>query len=174
MTNIKGKISGTGSFLPEKVLTNYDLSAMVETNDEWIFTRTGIKERHVASGEKASDIAARAAGEAIKDSGLSAKDIDLVVTGTVTPDMVFPSTSCFIQLDLGLRPGIPAFDLSAACSGFLYALDTAERFIRTGGAKHALVVGVDIFSRIVDWTDRSTCVLFGDGAGAVVLSATKG
>ncbi len=174
MSALKSRVIGTGSYLPEKILTNHDLEAMVETSDEWISTRTGIKERRVATGERSSEIAAMAAKRALKNSKLQPRDIDLVVTGTVTPDMVFPSTSCFIQKEIGLRPAIPAFDVQAACSGFLYALDIADRYIKTGAAKNVLVTGVDIFSRIVDWSDRNTCVLFGDGAGAVVLGATRG
>ncbi|MCK4738996.1 MAG: ketoacyl-ACP synthase III [Deltaproteobacteria bacterium] len=170
---LKSKILGTGSALPKKIITNDDLSKVVDTTDEWISSRTGIRERRIALDGKTSELAARAAKEAIKAAGLSAKDIDLVITGTVTPDMAFPSTSCFVQLELGLRAGIPAFDLSAACSGFLYALDVADNFIRSKSAKNVLVIGVDLFSKIVDWKDRSTCVLFGDGAGAVVLGATK-
>ena len=174
MEPLKSRISGTGSYAPKKVIKNTDLERILDTTDEWITTRTGIRERRVAAGEKSSDLAAKAANGALKAAGLRPKDIDLVVTGTVTPDMVFPSTSCFVQMELGLRPGIPAFDVTAACSGFLYALDVADKFITTGAAKNALVIGVDIFSRIVDWTDRSTCVLFGDGAGAVVLTGSRG
>lgn len=165
---------GTGSYVPEKVLTNAELESMVETSDDWISSRTGIRERRVAVEESTPDMAARAAKAALKSSGVSAKDIDLVVVGTVTPEMAFPSTACAVQSQLGIRAGAAAFDVSAACSGFLYALDIADKYLRAGGVKKALVVGVDRFSQLLDWKDRSTCVLFGDGAGAVVLSAEKG
>jgi 3-oxoacyl-[acyl-carrier-protein] synthase-3 len=172
---MKAKIIGTGSCTPKRVVKNSDLARIVDTNDEWIMARTGIRERRIAdTGESTTMLATEAARRALKASGLKASDIDLVITGTVTPDMNFPSTSCFLQMELGLKAGIPAMDVSAACSGFLYAIDIAEKFIATGKAKHALVVGVDVFSKIVDWSDRGTCILFGDGAGAVVLSATKG
>ena len=174
MADLCARVTGTGSFAPERVLTNHDLEQIVETSDEWIRTRTGIKERHITEGESAAEIATKAARAALKASGTAARDIDLIITGTVTPDMVFPSTSCFIQSNLGVRAGVAAFDVSAACSGFLFALHTADRYIRAGGVKKALVVGVDLFSRIIDWKDRSTCVLFGDGAGAVVLTRTRG
>ena len=147
---------------------------MVETSDEWISTRTGISERRIADNETTSDIAYKAAKAALKAAGVSAKDIDLVVVGTVTPHMTFPSTACFVQASLGMRPGAAAFDVSAACSGFLYAIDVADKYVKSGAVKKALVIGVDVFSRIIDWSDRSTCVLFGDGAGAVVISAEKG
>lgn len=171
---LRSKVVGTGSYVPERVLTNTDLESIVETSDEWISTRTGIKERRIAVGESTSDMAAKAAKAALKASGASPKDIDLIVVGTVTPEMAFPSTACFVQSQLGIRAGAAAFDVSAACSGFLYALDVADKYIRAGGVKKALVIGVDRFSQILDWKDRSTCVLFGDGAGAVVLSAEKG
>ncbi len=167
----RARITGTGSFVPDKVVTNHDLEKMVDTSDEWITTRTGIKERRVASGETTTDMAVESAGRAIKSAGIDTEAIDLIIVGTVTPDFTFPSTACLVQSRLGLRPGIPAFDVSAACSGFLYALNVADQYIRSGSSTNALVIGVDLFSRIVDWTDRSTCVLFGDGAGAVVLSA---
>lgn len=165
---------GCGSYVPPTVVTNHDLAKLVDTTDHWIRERTGIKERRVTSGEKASDAAIKAAKNAIKASGINPKDIDLVITGTVTPDMVFPSVSCLVQNELGLTPGIPAFDVSAACSGFLFAADIADKYIKSGTVKNALVIGVDLFSTIVDWKDRSTCVLFGDGAGAAVLSASHG
>ncbi len=147
---------------------------MVETNDEWITSRSGIKERRVAASETTRSLAVDAAKAALTSANLSPTDIDLVIVATVTPDMTFPSTACFVQAELGVTGGAAAFDLSAACSGFIYALDMAYRQIETGAAKNALVIGVDLFSRITDWTDRSTCVLFGDGAGAVVVSATEG
>jgi 3-oxoacyl-[acyl-carrier-protein] synthase-3 len=171
---LRARIAGTGSYAPRKVLTNHDLSKMVETSDEWILARTGIRERRVSDSDSTSDMAAKAGRAALKAAGAAPKDVDLVVVGTVTPDMTFPSTACFVQSALGIRGGAAAFDVSAACSGFLYALDVADRYIRTGGASKALVIGVDFFSRIIDWKDRATCVLFGDGAGAVLLSAEKG
>ncbi|MCC6502472.1 MAG: ketoacyl-ACP synthase III [Deltaproteobacteria bacterium] len=171
---LRSRVLGTGSYVPEKVLTNAELESMVETSDEWISTRTGIRERRVAVDESTSDMAARAAKAALKSSGVSPKDIDLIVVGTVTPEMAFPSTACSVQAQLGIRAGAAAFDVSAACSGFLYALDIADKYIKAGGVKKALVIGVDRFSQILDWKDRSTCVLFGDGAGAAVLSAEKG
>ncbi len=171
---IRATIIGTGSHVPQRVLTNHDLAKMVDTSDEWITTRTGIKERRIVDGETTNDIATKAAKNAIKAAGISSKEIDLIIAGTVTPEMLFPATACFIQSHIGANRGIPAFDVSAACSGFLYALDIADKYIRTGMSKKALVIGVDIFSNIIDWKDRNTCVLFGDGAGAVVLSAEKG
>ncbi|MBW7957029.1 MAG: ketoacyl-ACP synthase III [Deltaproteobacteria bacterium] len=171
---LRSRIMGTGSYVPEKVLTNRELEGMVETSDEWISTRTGIRERRIAAGETASEMAAKAAKAALKAAGLAAKDIDLVVVGTVTAEMAFPSVACLIQAELGIKAGAAAFDVSAACSGFLYALDIADRYLRSGGAGKALVIGVDKFSNLIDWKDRSTCVLFGDGAGAAVLSAEKG
>lgn len=171
---LRSRIIGTGSYAPERVVTNHDLAKMVETSDEWISTRTGIKERRISEGESTSEMASKAARMALKAAGTTAKDIDLVVVGTVTPDMAFPSAACFVQSHLGIRSGTPAFDVSAACSGFLYALDVADKYVRSGAAGKALVVGVDKFSELIDWTDRTTCVLFGDGAGAVVLSAEKG
>ncbi len=170
----RARIAGTGSYVPEKVVTNHDLEQMVDTSDEWITTRTGIKERRIAGGETAADMAVESAERAIKSAGLEPGAVDLVIVGTVTPDLVFPSTACLVQNRLGLRSGIPAFDVSAACSGFLYALNVADKYIKSGASTNALVIGVDLFSRIVDWTDRSTCVLFGDGAGAVVLRASNG
>ncbi|MBI5345113.1 MAG: ketoacyl-ACP synthase III [Deltaproteobacteria bacterium] len=171
---LSSRIIGTGSFAPKKVLTNHDLEAMVDTTDEWIFSRTGIRERRLSAGCTTAEMAVKAARSALKAAGVLAKDIDLVVVGTVTADMTFPSTACLIQSSLGIKSGTPAFDVSAACSGFLYALDAADRYIVAGGVKKALVVGVDRFSGIIDWKDRGTCVLFGDGAGAVVLRAEKG
>ncbi len=171
---IRAKITGTGSYVPERVLTNADLESMVETSDEWIATRTGIRERRIADTETCTDMAVKAAEKAIESARVPAAEIGLVVVGTVTPEMTFPSTACFVQARLGVKAGGAAFDLSAACSGFLYALNVAEKYVSSGVVKHALVVGVDRFSKIIDWSDRATCVLFGDGAGAVVLSATEG
>ena len=168
---IHSRIAGTGSYLPEKVVTNDDLSKVVDTSDEWIRTRTGIRQRHVAAdGQTSSDMGHQAALKAIEAAGIDPSGIDLIVVGTTTPDYVFPSTACLIQQKLGI-PGCPAFDVNAACSGFLFALSVADQFIRTGSAKTVLVVGVETLTRMVDWTDRTTCVLFGDGAGAVVLKA---
>jgi 3-oxoacyl-[acyl-carrier-protein] synthase-3 len=166
------RIAGTGSYLPEKVLTNHDLARLVDTSDEWIVARTGIRQRHVAAeGETASDMGLRAAQRAMDAAGIGPEDIGLVVFATTTPDMIFPSTACILQSKLGVRNG-PAFDVQAVCSGFVYALTTAELFMRSGQCRHALVVGAEIYSRILDWKDRGTCVLFGDGAGAVVLAAS--
>src|SRR3990172_8333365 len=167
-------ITGTGSHVPSVILKNQDLEKIVDTNNEWIIARTGIKERRIEDGETTNDIAVKAAKNALKSAGTSPKDIDLIIAGTVTPDMLFPSTACFVQSHIGANRGIAAFDVSAACSGFLYALDVADKYIRAGISKKALVIGVDVFSNIIDWKDRNTCVLFGDGAGAVVLSAEKG
>jgi 3-oxoacyl-[acyl-carrier-protein] synthase-3 len=165
------RIIGTGQYLPERVLTNFDLEKMVETSDEWIRTRTGIERRHIAAdGEATSDLAAHAARAAIADAGLAPADIDFLVVGTTTPDLIFPNVACLVQDKVGIKPG-PAFSLEAACTGFLYALAVADQFIRNGQARRALVVGAETMSRIIDWTDRETCVLFGDGAGAVVLEA---
>ena len=168
---IHSRIAGTGSYLPEKVVTNDDLSKVVDTSDEWIRTRTGIRQRHVAAdGQTSSDMGHQAALKAIEAAGIDPSGIDLIVVGTTTPDYVFPSTACLIQQKLGV-PGCPAFDVNAACSGFLFALSVADQFIRTGSARTVLVVGVETLTRMVDWTDRTTCVLFGDGAGAMVLKA---
>ncbi|NUS60037.1 MAG: ketoacyl-ACP synthase III [Lysobacter sp.] len=165
------RIAGTGSYLPEKVLTNDDLAKMVDTSDEWIASRTGIRERHVAAdGETTGDLAYHAAVRALEAAGVDAKDLDLIVLGTTTPDLVFPSTACLVQHRLGAH-GCPAFDVNAACSGFVYALTVADKFIRSGAAKTALVIGSETLTRMVDWSDRTTAVLFGDGAGAVVLKA---
>ncbi|MBB5017644.1 3-oxoacyl-[acyl-carrier-protein] synthase-3 [Chitinivorax tropicus] len=163
------RIIGTGSYLPEKILTNDDLSKLVDTSDVWITERTGIRERRMAAeGEMTSDLALVASQRAIQAAGVQASDIDLIVVATTTPDVIFPSTACILQQKLGI-PGCAAFDVQAVCSGFLYALATADNFIRAGSSKCALIVGAEIFSRILDWTDRTTCVLFGDGAGAAVL-----
>lgn len=164
------RIIGTGSYLPEKVLTNHDLEKMVDTSDEWIRTRTGISQRHIAAdGQLASDLAVNASHRALDNANLKADEIDLIIVATTTPDMVFPSTACILQNKLGIKQ-CPAFDVQAVCSGFVYALATADAFIRTGKYRNALVVGSEIYSNIVDWKDRSTCVLFGDGAGAVILT----
>lgn len=165
------RIAGTGSYLPEKVLTNDDLAKLVDTSDEWITARTGIRERHVAAeGETTGDLAYHAAVRALEAAGVQASELDLIILGTTTPDLVFPSTACLVQHRLGAL-GCPAFDVNAACSGFIYALTVADKFIRSGAAKTALVMGSETLTRMVDWTDRTTCVLFGDGAGAVVLKA---
>ena len=170
-SRIYARIAGTGSYLPEKVLTNDDLAKMVDTSDEWIAARTGIRERHVAAeGETTSDLGYQAALRALEAAGVTAADIDLIVVGTTTPDLIFPSTACLIQHKLGIA-GCPAFDVNAACSGFIYALTIADKFIRSGAAKTALVIGAETLTRMLDWSDRGTCVLFGDGAGAAVLKA---
>ncbi|MDP3482941.1 MAG: beta-ketoacyl-ACP synthase III [Sulfuricella sp.] len=168
------RIIGTGGYLPEKILTNHDLAQMVDTSDEWVFSRTGIRERHiVAENQTTSDLAFEASQRAIEMAGVDPQSIDLIIVATTTPDFVFPSTACILQEKLGIKSGGPAFDIQAVCSGFVYALATADQFIRGGQSKCALVVGAETFSRIMDWTDRNTCVLFGDGAGAVVLKASE-
>jgi 3-oxoacyl-[acyl-carrier-protein] synthase-3 len=165
------RIAGTGSYLPDRVMTNKDFEAIVDTSDEWIRERTGIKRRHIAAdNQQSSDLALEAARRALQMADVSENEIDLIIVATSTPDKVFPSTACIVQRRLGVS-GFAAFDVNAACSGFIYALDVADRFIRTGGATCALVIGAEIYSRILDWTDRTTCVLFGDGAGAVLLRA---
>jgi len=167
------RIVGTGSYLPEKVLTNKDLEAMVDTSDQWIRERTGIAQRHIAAdGETTVDMAEHAARRALDAAGLAPADIDLIVFATTTPDKVFPSCACILQARLGIH-GCPAFDVQAVCSGFVYALSVADKFIRTGSSRRALVIGAEAFSRIINWQDRGTCVLFGDGAGAVVLEANE-
>lgn len=166
------RIAGTGSYLPEQRLTNQQLAETVDTTDEWIFERTGIRARHIAAAEQqTSDLALHAAQRAMEAAGVTAADIDLIVVATSTPDMIFPSTACLLQAKLGVTRGA-AFDIQAVCSGFIYALATADKFVSTGSARCALVIGAETFSRILDWTDRRTCVLFGDGAGAVVLTAS--
>ncbi len=166
------RIAGTGSHLPEKVLTNHDLERMVDTSDQWIVERTGIRRRHLAAaGQTTCDLAEQAARRAMEAAAVRPADIDLVIVATTTPDRVFPSTACLLQARLELGD-CPAFDVQAVCTGFVYALDVANRFIQTGGARCALVVGAETMSRIVDWSDRSTCILFGDGAGAVILQAS--
>ena len=164
------RIVGTGGYLPEKILTNQDLERLVDTSDEWIRSRTGITQRNIAADhEMASDLALHASRKAIEAAGIKVDEIDLIIVATTTPDMIFPSTACILQDKLGAR-NCPAFDVQAVCSGFVYALATADMFIRAGKCRNALVVGTEVYSRILDWKDRSTCVLFGDGAGAVVLS----
>ena len=173
------RILGTGSYLPEKILTNKDIEDIVDTTDEWIFDRTGIRQRHVVvEGETCSDLAVAAARAAMESAGVDPSEIDLIVLATTTPDQIFPSTACIIQPRLGIK-GVPAFDVQAVCAGFVYALSVADQYIRTGSAKRALVIGADTMSRLLDWQDRSTCVLFADGAAKslnyqmdpVVLSA---
>ena len=171
MTN--ARIIGTGGYLPERIMTNHELEKLVDTSDQWIRERSGIKRRHIAADdEKTSDMALAAAGAAIESAGIDVEQIDLIVVATTTPDKVFPSTACIVQRRLGLQK-IPAFDIHAACSGFIYALDVANRFVKTGGASTVLIIGAETYSRILNWTDRSTCVLFGDGAGAVILQASE-
>lgn len=163
------RIAGTGSYLPAKVLTNKDLEGKVETSDEWIYSRTGIRQRHVAAdNESASDLALIAGRRAMQAAGVGADALDLIIVATTTPDMVFPSTACILQAKLGAK-NCPAFDVQAVCSGFVYALTTADHFMRSGQYNNILVVGAEVYSRILDWDDRATCVLFGDGAGAVLL-----
>jgi 3-oxoacyl-(acyl-carrier-protein) synthase III len=165
------RIIGTGGYLPDRVLTNADLEKMVDTTDEWITDRTGIKERHIAAdGQTTCDLAEQAARQALDAAGIGKDEIDLIIVATTTPDRVFPSTACLLQQRLDIH-GCPAFDIQAVCTGFVYALGVADKFIRAGGVRNALVIGAETLSRIVDWTDRNTCVLFGDGAGAVVLQA---
>jgi len=165
------RIAGTGSALPAKVLTNKDLEQFVETSDEWIASRTGIRQRHVASeGETTADLAERAARAALEAAGVEPSELDMIALGTTTPDLIFPSTACLVQHRLGAN-GCAAFDVNAACSGFLYALSVGDSFIRAGNARTVLVIGAETLTRMLDWSDRNTCVLFGDGAGAVVLKA---
>jgi 3-oxoacyl-[acyl-carrier-protein] synthase-3 len=167
------KIIGTGSYLPERILTNADLEKMVDTTDAWITERTGIRQRHVmAEGETTGDMSYEAARRAMQAAGVKPRDIDLIVLGTTTPDLVFPSTASLLQHRLGLR-NVGAMDVNAACTGFIYALSIADKFIRLGDARRALVIGAETLTRMVDWEDRGTCVLFGDGAGAVVLEASE-
>jgi 3-oxoacyl-[acyl-carrier-protein] synthase-3 len=166
------RIAGIGSYLPEKVLSNKDLEEIMDTSDEWIRERTGIKRRHIAAdNETTGSMALEAAKRAIADAGVSVDEIDLIILGTATPDKVFPSTACIVQRQLGIK-GCPAFDVHAACSGFLFGFDLANRYIQTGGARKALVIGSETLSRITNWEDRGTAVLFGDGAGAVVLEVS--
>lgn len=168
------KIIGTGSYLPVKTVSNYDLEKIVDTSHDWIVSRSGIQERHFAADDqKSSDLAYEASLKAIEAAGISASDIDLIVVATTSPDMAFPSTACILQHKLGITNGSPAFDIQAVCGGFIYALNTADLYIRGGQVKTALVVGAEVISRMLDWNDRTTCVLFGDGAGAVVLKASN-
>ncbi len=163
------RIAGTGRYLPEKVLTNFDLEKIVNTSDEWIRSRTGIERRHIAAeGETTSDLCVNAARAAMESAGIGPDDIDFIVVGTTTPDLVFPNVGCLVQERLGIR-GTAAFSLEAACSGFIYALSVADKYVRSGDSRCALVIGAETLSRFVDWKDRDTCVLFGDGAGAVIL-----
>jgi len=169
---LRARIIGTGSSLPNKILTNAELERMVDTNDDWITTRTGIKQRRIAAeGEFTSTFAVEASRRALEMAGISADELDLIILGTVTPDFPLPSTACIIQHEIGARKAA-AFDISAACSGFVYGLSIADKYIRSGIAKKALVVGAEVLSRIVDWTDRNTCILFGDGAGAAVVDVS--
>lgn len=171
---IKSVVKGIGSYLPERILSNAELSETVETSDEWIRERTGIGQRHIASDEECtSDLGLAAAQAALADAGMSADDIDLIVVASTTPDYTFPSTATIIQHKLGIKHGA-AFDLQAVCSGFIYGVNVVDSLLRTGTAKNALLIGAETFSRILDWEDRTTCVLFGDGAGAMVLSAEEG
>ena len=167
------RIAGTGRYLPERVLTNADLEKMVDTNDEWIRTRTGIEQRHVAAEEEqTSDLCVAAAKEAMAAAGVGAEDIDLIVVGTTSPDLIFPNIATIIQHKMGI-PACASFSIEAACTGFIYALSSADKFIRAGDTKCALVIGAEIITKLIDWSDRSTCVLFGDGAGAVILQPSE-
>jgi 3-oxoacyl-[acyl-carrier-protein] synthase III len=171
---IRSRIKGCGSYLPERIIDNAEMSTIVDTTDEWIISRSGITRRHVAAdGELTSDLATEAAKDALNNAGLSVDDLDLIVVATATPDETFPATATTVQYKLGMTHGF-AFDVQAVCSGFVFALATADNFIKAGQAKTALVIGAETFSRILDWEDRTTCVLFGDGAGAVVLQAEEG
>jgi len=171
---LRSIIRGVGSYLPARIVSNAELAARVDTSDAWIMERTGIRQRHIAAdGEKTSDLAIAAAKAALASAGVDGADIDLVVVATATPDQTFPATAAKVQAAL-CRPGIPAFDIQAVCSGFVYGLATVDNFIRAGQTKNALLIGAETFSRILDWSDRTTCVLFGDGAGAVVVSAGQG
>ena len=167
------RIAGTGSYLPRNIMTNTDLEKLVDTSDQWIRERTGIEERHIVDdGQTAVDLAEQAAREAITAAGIDAREIDLIVFATSTPDKIFPSCACILQARLGIH-GCPAFDIQAVCSGFVYALSVADKFIKTGASRKALVIGSEVFSKILNWEDRGTCILFGDGAGAVVLEASE-
>lgn len=171
---IRSVIEGCGAYLPERVLTNQELAGMVDTSDEWIVDRTGIRERHIAAeGQFTSDLAIRAADAALLAAGRKAAEIDMIVLATSTPDDTFPATACKVQAAIGMPDGF-AFDIQAVCSGFIFSLATADNYLKAGMAKSALVIGAETFSRLMDWTDRGTCVLFGDGAGAVVLNAQEG
>ncbi|WP_281415540.1 beta-ketoacyl-ACP synthase III [Pelotalea chapellei] len=171
---LRSKITGTGSALPDTILTNADLEKMVETNDEWITSRTGIRQRRIAKeGEFTSTFAVAASRRAMDMAGVSADQIDLIILGTITPDFPFPATACIVQREIGACNAV-AFDVSAACSGFIYGLSIADNYIRTGAAKKVLVIGAEVLSRIIDWSDRNTCILFGDGAGAAVVEVCDG
>jgi 3-oxoacyl-[acyl-carrier-protein] synthase-3 len=171
---IHSKIIGTGSYLPAKVVTNLDLEKIVDTTHDWIFTRSGIVERHVAAeNEFTSDLALQASLKAIEAAGIEANEIDLIIIATTTPDQPFPSSACILQDKLGIKNGGAAFDMQAVCGGFVYALNTADMYIKGGQAKTALVIGAEVMTRMLDWNDRTTCVLFGDGAGAVILRASS-
>ncbi|MBP5698694.1 MAG: beta-ketoacyl-ACP synthase 3, partial [Alphaproteobacteria bacterium] len=175
MTCIRTKVIGCGHYLPAKVLTNDDLSKMVETNDEWISTRTGIRSRHIAADDElTSEMCMKAVQMALEDANVKAEDLDLVLVATATPDNTTPATAAKIAGKLGAKPGTPAFDMNAACSGFVYAMTVADNMIRLGQIKTAAVIGAENLSKIVDWEDRNTCVLFGDGAGAVIVQASDG
>ena len=170
---IYSKIAGTGRYLPERILTNAEMEEIVDTSDEWIRTRTGVERRHVAAkDELTSDLCVKAANEAMQSAGVSPEDIDLIVVGTTTPDLIFPNIATIIQHKLGIH-GCPAFSIEAACTGFIYALSTCDKFVRAGESKCALVIGAEVITKLVDWSDRTTCVLFGDGAGAVVVQPSE-
>lgn len=169
---MRAKITATGSYLPERILTNFDLEKMVDTSDEWIRQRTGIEVRHIAEDESTSDLAAKAADDILKNSSLDAADVELIIVATVTPDQPLPATALFVQEKIGANNAF-AFDINAACSGFIYALSVADAYIRAGMVKNAIVIGAETLSKITDWTDRSTCVIFGDGAAGVLLEATE-
>ncbi|NIJ39943.1 3-oxoacyl-[acyl-carrier-protein] synthase-3 [Parvibaculum indicum] len=174
MTSVRSIVAGAGSYLPERIMTNDDLAKVVDTTDDWITERTGIKSRHIAAeGELTSDLALHAARAAIADAGIDVQEIDTIIMATTTPDNTFPATATTVQAALGLEHGA-AFDVQAVCSGFVYALTIADTFIRAGQSKTALVIGAETFSRLLDWTDRTTCVLFGDGAGAMIVKAGEG
>lgn len=174
MTHIRARLTGCGSYLPDRILTNDELAERIDTTDDWITRRTGIRQRHIAAeGQGSADMGAAAARKAMADAGIGAGDVDLIVVATSTPDHTFPATAVQVQNAIGAN-GCAAFDVQAVCSGFIYALSVADQFIRTGQSKCALVIGSEVFSRILDWTDRGTCVLFGDGAGAVVLQGSTG
>jgi 3-oxoacyl-[acyl-carrier-protein] synthase-3 len=174
MSLLSASIIGTGSYVPEKILSNADLERLVDTNDEWIVTRTGIRQRRIAAPEQTtSDLAAEAANAAMQNAGVTPEELDMIIVATVTPDMFFPSTACFVQTKIGAKNAV-CFDVSAACSGFLFALETARQFIASGARKTVLVIGAEKLSTIVDWSDRNTCVLFGDGAGAAILRHKPG
>lgn len=171
---LRSRIIGTGSYLPERVLTNAEIERMVETSDQWIVERTGIRERRIAApSEATSDLSVVAARRALEAAGVRAADVDVILVATATPDMLFPATACLVQTRLGATHAF-AFDLSAACTGFLYGLSVADQYVRSGAARTILVIGAEVLSRVVDWTDRTTCILFGDGAGAAVLRGEQG